>query len=399
VLGIALIALGFAVFRSRDGPDASPRRVDPTTERLRALGYVGYVLDDPKPERDGVILHDPARAQDGVNVYCSAHGTEVSFLDMQGRVLHRLVIPAPDDDKAHCLLEPYDATSFLGLNGPRITRLDWNSSRLWVSSVDHHHDLAVGAGGRIYTLSARQGWLTDDSRRLPVLDHAVTVLSGDGRLERTIPLLPLFADRIPAERRARMVELLADFRFSSPEYHEASDVLHPNTIEIIARDIAVAPAGSALLCFRSLDLVAIVDLEAERVLWTWGPGVLERPHHPSLLDDGSLLVFDNGEFRGFSRVIQLDPATQRVLWEYRGDPPESFFSVVRGSAQALPNGNVLITESTRGRVFEVTREGDVVWEFLNPERGPTSERKQIYRMFRISAAQFSEFVRRAPPRR
>ena len=394
VSGISLVALGVVVLRWREPAGHAPRPTDPTTERLRALGYVGYVHDDPDPERDGVMLHDPARAQSGINVYCSAHGTEVSFVDMQGSILHRLVIPAPDDDKADCLLEPYDAASFLGLNAPRLTRLDWNSSRLWVSSDGHHHDVAVDAEGRVYTLSALRSWLAHDSRRLPVQDHTVTVLNRDGRVERTIPLLPLFADRIPAERLARMVELLAELRSSSPEYHQASDVLHPNTIELLARDLPVAPAGSALLCVRELDLVAIVDLQAERLLWTWGPGVLERPHHPSLLDDGTLLVFDNGTTRGFSRVIQLDPATRRILWQYEGDPPETFFSDVRGSAQALQNGNVLVTESMRGRVFEVTRAGDVVWEFLNPERGPTGERKQIYRMFRISAAQFAEWKQR-----
>ena len=45
-----------------------------------------------------------------------------------------------------------------------------------------------------------------------------------------------------------------------------------------------------------------------------------------------------------------------------------FFSAVQGAAQALPNGNVLVTESTKGRVFEVTRDGEIVWEFWNPDR-------------------------------
>jgi hypothetical protein len=32
----------------------------------------------------------------------------------------------------------------------------------------------------------------------------------------------------------------------------------------------------------------------------------------------------------------------------------------------LGNGNVLITESGAGRLLEVTRSGDIVWEFQNP---------------------------------
>jgi hypothetical protein len=37
-------------------------------------------------------------------------------------------------------------------------------------------------------------------------------------------------------------------------------------------------------------------------------------------------------------------------------------------AEVLPNGNTLITESDNGRAFEVTREGEIVWEFLSPHR-------------------------------
>jgi hypothetical protein len=41
----------------------------------------------------------------------------------------------------------------------------------------------------------------------------------------------------------------------------------------------------------------------------------------------------------------------------------------------LPNGNTLITESDRGRAFEITRSGRVVWEYYNPARA--GERKEL----------------------
>ncbi len=47
-------------------------------------------------------------------------------------------------------------------------------------------------------------------------------------------------------------------------------------------------------------------------------------------------------------------------------PAWNFFSPRMGNAQRLPNGNTLITESSFGRFFEVTREGEVVWEYVNP---------------------------------
>ena len=37
-----------------------------------------------------------------------------------------------------------------------------------------------------------------------------------------------------------------------------------------------------------------------------------------------------------------------------------------GSAERLPNGNTFICESSSGRVFEVTSDCEVVWEYINP---------------------------------
>ncbi len=86
----------------------------------------------------------------------------------------------------------------------------------------------------------------------------------------------------------------------------------------------------------------------------------------SLLPDGSLLLFDNGTFRTgesvtYSHAIEVDRPTRAITWQYRDAPPENFFTPFMGSAQRLPNGNTLVTESAFGRIFEVTRDGEVPW--------------------------------------
>jgi hypothetical protein len=118
------------------------------------------------------------------------------------------------------------------------------------------------------------------------------------------------------------------------------------------------------------------------MLWAWGEGVLEWPHHPTMLTNGNILIFDNGARRKWSRVIELDPVTEKIEWQYVADPPKSFYSYGKGSAQRLPNGNTLICEGDRGRAFEVTPGGDIVWEWLNPKfKG--KRRVQVYRMERL----------------
>lgn len=139
-----------------------------------------------------------------------------------------------------------------------------------------------------------------------------------------------------------------------------------------------------LVSVRELDLIGILNQDKGRFVWTWGPGELDRQHSPCLLTNGNLLVFDNGPHRGFSRIIELNPQTGRIVWQYRSDPPMDFYSYIQGFCQRLPNGNTLITENMKGRVFEVTKEGDVVWEFYEPNVDHKRSRRQpIYQMKRI----------------
>jgi hypothetical protein len=164
------------------------------------------------------------------------------------------------------------------------------------------------------------------------------------------------------------------------------DILHVNSVQIIDQDRdAIFRRDHLLICSLTLDLIGVVDPESETLLWTWGPGELDRPHDPRLLANGNILIFDNGNRRGYSRVVEMDPGTGEIVWEYRGSPPESFFSNWGGSSQRLENGNTLITESDEGRAFEVTRDGRIVWEFYNPGRLPDGTRASLYRMRRLPA--------------
>jgi Arylsulfotransferase (ASST) len=96
-------------------------------------------------------------------------------------------------------------------------------------------------------------------------------------------------------------------------------------------------------------------------------------HDPDILPDGNILLFDNyGWFEkpeGRSRVIEFRPQTMEIVWQYHGTPERPFESLIRASQQRLANGNTLITESSGGRILEVTPGGEIVWQFVNPVRG------------------------------
>ena len=106
--------------------------------------------------------------------------------------------------------------------------------------------------------------------------------------------------------------------------------------------------------------------------------------------EGNILIFDNGGHAGygiptqasptgqynqgrcFSRVLEIDPITLKIVWsygDYRGQLASElslFFSAICSGMQRLPNGNTQIVEATSGRIFEVTPEGEIVWEYVDP---------------------------------
>ncbi|MCY4108801.1 MAG: aryl sulfotransferase, partial [Chloroflexi bacterium] len=135
------------------------------------------------------------------------------------------------------------------------------------------------------------------------------------------------------------------------------------------------------LSHRSIDIIAIVDSDTREIIWAWGLGVLDGQHQPQMLPNGNILLFDNGTLRGYSRVLEFDPREPDVfLWEY--SDPEGFFSPFRAGQQRLPNGNTLICEADCGRIFEVTMEGDVVWDYYSPFFG--DQFVNVYRATRYS---------------
>jgi hypothetical protein len=117
---------------------------------------------------------------------------------------------------------------------------------------------------------------------------------------------------------------------------------------------------------------------------------LDYQHNPTWLATGNpdelrILLFNNGMHREAedSRVEELvlpfDPKRGFVrqppaafgpelpAWSYVD--PKTFYSPYISGAQRLPNGNTLICAGVPGRVFEVTRAGEIVWEYLNPLGG------------------------------
>jgi hypothetical protein len=97
-------------------------------------------------------------------------------------------------------------------------------------------------------------------------------------------------------------------------------------------------------------------------------GNWHRQHHPTVLSNGNILLFDNKGHKTKSKVIEFDPVTKKESWRYAFTTVNLFYSERCGTCQRLDNGNTLITESDNGRAFEVTPDNTIVWEFVSPHR-------------------------------
>lgn len=388
-LGLAVLAVVVGVVCwlrpwGRDSRPGDPRAI----ERLKSLPYATWTaVGEQEALVHGVVRHERGRAWPGVNLYSSETEPGAFLLDMEGEILLYL-----EDSRRRArpwkLIEavPPDRFAALAADG-EILLVDRRGRILWERRRTFHHDFEVEADGTLWAIDRRVRRVPQLSRLKPVRDDHLVAISAEGRLELEVSSVELLLGE---------PELLAVAESQRrPALDLEVDVFHTNTITPLPYDVVrdgrvLFEAGDLLTCWRNLDTVAVVDPRGPdrkpRLRWFWGPGEIEWPHHPTLVEGGNLLIFDNGTFRGWSRVIELDPVSGEIVWEYRGDPPESFFTSSRGSAQRLPNGNTLITDSMSGRVFEVTPGGEIVWEFVEPrtrERWRGTERATIYRMTRL----------------
>ena len=132
-------------------------------------------------------------------------------------------------------------------------------------------------------------------------------------------------------------------------------------------DHEFASKGDVLIAMRHLDTIAIVDVDEEKVKWMWGMGELEGPHHPTILENKNILVLDNGIYREYSRIIEVNPVTEEIEWEYTTQPPTKFYTPGRGTVQKMPNGNYFICNADSAQLFEINKNKEIIWEYTKPK--------------------------------
>jgi len=362
---------------------------DERYEKLIGLGYLqGH---DKTSESWGVIFHAEKFADNNLNFCVSGHAPSAYIINMNGDILHRWAYKKateiwPDLSEKNNNIS-YWRRAHLFPNGDLLAiyegigmiKIDKDSNLLWASSGKKkaHHDLEVSANGTIYVLTREGKQLPEISQKM-VLDEYISLVASDGTDVKHFSMIDMIAMSEYRSLLERKIVRKGGF---------FGHILHANTIELLE---GVEGAGSdlfrrgnVLVSILMLDLVCVFDLDKQVMVWAMGGGMWAKQHQPTLLPSGRMLLFDNKYVLGKkSRVIEFDPFTQEILWQYGNKPEEQFYSETCGSCQRLPNGNTLITITDSGEAKEVTDNGKIVWHYINPHRAG-AEQELIASLFEV----------------
>jgi hypothetical protein len=364
------------------------------------------VVDQNPIRRRGVGFRalNPAKASPGLTLFphSAAQGGAVSLIDLRGKIEHTWTLPylihygyLTEKGTLFCNGKIPNNTP-LGKTGSHcgvVLEADWNGKVLWeVRQPDHHNDGRLLPNGNVLLVCAT------------ALPDAVAEKVRGGRVEPGENAKMEGDYLVEMTQHGRTVWQWNSWEHLDPAIDVITAIQDDRAEWTHANGIHELPDDHVLLSFRNTSVVINVDRKSGKIVWRLGAPPLSGQHAPTPLANGNILIFDNGPHRldeslNFSRVIEVQPATKKIVWKYQSPVVTGFFSPRISNAQRLPNGNTLINEGVFGRFFEVTTDGETVWEYVNPYFGPpgdpaAKQQNSTFRAYRYTEEQIQR-ARRA----
>jgi len=355
----------------------------------------------------GVVYYDKGKAYDGYTLFAPNSCKNTYLIDMEGNLVHKWrskFYPGlyaellPNGNLLRGARPPYKYCGIDGVCG-RVEEIDWDGNVVWSfkdmatkNEVTHHAFERLPNGNTLIL-----GW-----ERISNED-----IIAKGRDPKTIPTKSVKSKRV--YHRDFWLDFLwevnpagkivwewhtfdhigtgpdqLDINYILPmpvgEIYATYDWSHFNSVRYIPE------TDQILMNSRNLSEFYLVNHKTGKIEYRWGnPSAYGAGKAPSFFDagdqkmfgshdatwvgNGRVMIFDNGSENPEgtrSRVLIVDTKTNEEVWRYESWDQSSFFSHRQGSAQMLPNGNVLVTSSNVGHVFEITEKGKIAWDFVNP---------------------------------
>lgn len=337
---------------------------------------------DNENQKIGLTIFNKEKVCNSYRLYSSRDLTAAHLISPDGIYVHTWYYPHYEDTLSgsrigmtwHYAEMLPDGHLLAIIKNEMIIELDWNSNLVWKARLPAHHDFARDNKGNTIVVAQHEKPNPWNPGMKILFDKLVEYdKKGD-----------IIWQWNYEEHMDDLLSLVKQPLSPNMDWH---DWPHINTCEILPRNPVEKvdkrfAEGNLLLCGRHSNTIMIVDKKSGKILWAWGPGVLEGPHMPNMLPNGNILIFDNGKhtsknIRGYTRVIEINPLTGEIVWQYGSKG--GFFSPSRGSVNRMVNGNTLISNADNGCFFEITPEGEKVWEYYNPDLTGGVKRMFLYR--------------------
>lgn len=301
-------------------------------------------------------------------------GPFVYLLDLWGQTVHKwktekiafVSMLSKDGHLWVALIDPPNKDRFWTYATSKIQEIDWDGNVIWEYKNQYtHHDFDLIDDGRVGMILRR-----------PIPKSFVKSIKGG--IPGSEYNGEMWSDSIVEIDRQKNItwewnsfDHLKASEFPIEAGRDRSAWNHANSLRYIkSNPFDGTPAY--LISFRNISRVFMIKRETGEILWKSPENLFYRQHDANLLDNGNILVFNNGQL--FSNVLEINPRNNEIVWQYSGGnalaAKNQFFSIVQGGVQRLSNGNTLITASTSGHQFEITKEQKVVWDFISPIGNP-----------------------------
>jgi hypothetical protein len=312
----------------------------------------------PYPDPFGLKINDKDRATPGYTLFSPLGLKKTHIIDMNGTVVHEWDLPGVPGNYAHLLpngnllaaVHIPEGPKGLAAKGGRMIELDWDGKIVWehIDEMQHHDVRRLPNGNTVYI-----GW--------ELYDDATAARVGGG-VPGTEKPEGMYGDIVrEIDPGGNLVWEWLSSKDQEIEKYPMISVAHRSEF-CHANSICPTPSGDYLVNWRTNYLMAIIDRETKAFKWEHQDKSFGSQHDVQVIENGNILFFANDAnvaARGpdvGSRIIELDPETKEIVWQYKAKPGFSFFSWFISGCQRLASGNTLICQGVGGRLFEVTPE-------------------------------------------
>ena len=350
----------------------------------------------------GVITHDKAKATPGYTLFTTLGMYTTRLIDMDGNVVHSWDLPNDVGNYAYLLengnllaaIRTEEGPQRLPAKGGHLIEYDWDGNIVW-EHTDHaqHHDFRrLKNGNTVYV-----AWeLLDEETQAKVPGGIRGREHPDGIYADVIREIDPDGNVVWEWHAATDMDMN---RFPLDPTATRKEYAHPNTI-------SPCDNGDYLINWRLNNTMARVDRQTKEVTWALNNIDYGQHHDVQQLENGNILFYANGadvHVHGpetGSAIVEVDPVANKEVWRYVGNPRRTFISWFISGCQRLSSGNTLICEGLWGRLFEVTPDGEVVWEYVSPflvdwDHPAYVDTNTIFRCYRY-AADSSQIAGRLP---